>query len=837
MKKPSRICQRFGVILLGPLVVMLAVAAVLVSAASAPEPDRRGHVAGNDTVGIADARMVLQHIVGKLQLTPEQLLLADVNGDGEVTIADARLILQFIVDKIAGFPSLPDKTESSAGPTGPTDSAGSGSSTGAADSTDFTHSTNPTTDPTEPTESTGPRPPKENTIPIVEEQGGDDPKYEGRVYDGDEPWTDEEALNQGMFGRFLLRQEENPDLPFNVTCYVSKTRREISALLPAGTDLSGLVPVFTVRSGASVLLDGKTVTSGVTALDCRTTFKVAIWTGGELIEMTVRLWTSKGDPRLQGKAYIYEPGNDGEALNQGMFGKFLLRQEENPQLPYNVECYINKSGREISALLPAGIDITALVPVFTVPDGAAVTCGGKPVISGVTVLDFYDLFTLSVQKNGGAAVNMTVRVETLYTGLPSLSLVADDLQPINEKRPYRPVSFYVGGGDPELCPYAQPEPLYMRAEAKNRGASSRQQPKRQHNIKLANKASVLGMPKAKDWSMISNVYDKSLIRNALGQHLAGLAGIEFVMKQVQVDFWLNGKYMGTYTLSEKKEVDENRISLPEYYPGAAPGEIGYIVEVDHHSGDGQDGKWDTLYRPIGPGEFYRPYYNPVTEKIFFKPRQGQIMSIKYPQYDRLVEAKDMQPIQYICDRIEEALDALRERDWTRIDRFMDVRSFVKWYMVNEYMNNGDSGFNNSCFIYLKPGGKLCMGPVWDFDGSSGNNDNHNVEGRPDFLYNHGAAWFYMLFEHPRAREILKEEWAAFYPKIVNLTDWVDQQATMISRSARYNFQIWDVLNRPMGANLPEIIAANTHEKQITLLKNWLNTRRERMDPHIRALVV
>jgi len=67
-------------------------------------PPKYGHVSGGDTLGITDARLVLQHIVEKIQLTPEQQDIADVDGDQKVTINDARLILQRLVDKIDKFP-------------------------------------------------------------------------------------------------------------------------------------------------------------------------------------------------------------------------------------------------------------------------------------------------------------------------------------------------------------------------------------------------------------------------------------------------------------------------------------------------------------------------------------------------------------------------------------------------------------------------------------------------------------------------------------------------------------------------------------------------------------
>ncbi|MCL2488586.1 MAG: dockerin type I repeat-containing protein [Oscillospiraceae bacterium] len=64
-----------------------------------------GQVSGSGTLNITDARMLLQHLVGKALLTPEQQAIADVDGDENVTITDARLILQKLVGKIDKFPA------------------------------------------------------------------------------------------------------------------------------------------------------------------------------------------------------------------------------------------------------------------------------------------------------------------------------------------------------------------------------------------------------------------------------------------------------------------------------------------------------------------------------------------------------------------------------------------------------------------------------------------------------------------------------------------------------------------------------------------------------------
>ena len=69
-----------------------------------PDPVVYGDVNGSGGVDIGDARLVLQHLVGKIALTPEQFDRAAVREAGRVEISDARLILQFLVGKIQAFP-------------------------------------------------------------------------------------------------------------------------------------------------------------------------------------------------------------------------------------------------------------------------------------------------------------------------------------------------------------------------------------------------------------------------------------------------------------------------------------------------------------------------------------------------------------------------------------------------------------------------------------------------------------------------------------------------------------------------------------------------------------
>ncbi len=72
--------------------------------ASSGEP-AMGDVNGNGVVTVADAILVLRHIVDMSKLDSEQLKRADVNGDGAVNVGDVVLILRYIVKLIDKFPA------------------------------------------------------------------------------------------------------------------------------------------------------------------------------------------------------------------------------------------------------------------------------------------------------------------------------------------------------------------------------------------------------------------------------------------------------------------------------------------------------------------------------------------------------------------------------------------------------------------------------------------------------------------------------------------------------------------------------------------------------------
>ena len=62
----------------------------------------------------------------------------------------------------------------------------------------------------------------------------------------------------------------------------------------------------------------------------------------------------------------------------------------------------------------------------------------------------------------------------------------------------------------------------------------------------------------------------------------------------------------------------------------------------------------------------------------------------------------------------EAEKAAEIGDYKTVDDILDMESFVKYFLVNEFVVNPD-GYSTSFYLYRNKNGKIAAGPVWDFD--------------------------------------------------------------------------------------------------------------------------
>ncbi len=483
-----------------------------------------------------------------------------------------------------------------------------------------------------------------------------------------------------------------------------------------------------------------------------------------------------------GKAFLALSELEKKEAEKGAaeFAYFAFTKYDNPHLPFAFACY--DGGDTLTAMVPAGIDLSAMIPVFSYY-GDDVLMDGRPVVSQVTVLDLTQDVVLTLTPWEGESRTVTVHVEALDTGLPSVALTTENMQEIVKKEEYVNTTFYLGGGEMEV-------PMLVTSRAKGRGNSTWGHPKKSYTLKLDKKATLLGMSESKDWALVSNYEDKSLLRNIAAVYLAKGTGQAWVPDRRPVDLWYNGCYWGTYDLAEKVEVESDRVDIVEYMQGMATGQSGFLLEFDGHVGEVSDEQRAQWVRPLG--DSYDIFYDPATDELFMQvPHSHKWLTLKDPDYKDL-EHYTLQ-ILYIHQQVTRAVKALESGDYNRIADCFDIPSFCQWYLVEEFMNNTDSAFHSSCYMTLDAGGKFTMGPIWDFDRSSENCHYWNPEEKIDELYNQRSAWFYMLFAVPECREILKQEYEVFRKRLVTLPAYVESVADTLYASQEYNFIRWPIL--------------------------------------------
>lgn len=243
---------------------------------------------------------------------------------------------------------------------------------------------------------------------------------------------------------------------------------------------------------------------------------------------------------------------------------------------------------------------------------------------------------------------------------------------------------------------------------KKRGNSSMLYEKAQYLVKLVtesgeeNKVSILDMGADNEWILNGSMADKSMIRNYLAYKTAAQFmpfTPDYEICEVLIKSGNTYKYNGVYLLGENVSQGEHRVNVQDFKASSAVNS--FILRRDRY--DEQDIMLDTYATRD-------PKINPSNRKTFL----GMI----YPGKKIANQAV----IDYVNQEISTIEKVLYSDDFeifSTYKRYIDVDSFVDYFIINEFFGSYDSG-NYSTYMYRDVGQKLKMGPVWDYDGTMDN---------------------------------------------------------------------------------------------------------------------
>ena len=423
-----------------------------------------------------------------------------------------------------------------------------------------------------------------------------------------------------------------------------------------------------------------------------------------------------------------------------------------------------------------------LIPRFLF-EGSRVEADGKTIESGRSAVDFSHPVKLSVEASGGSKKWYTVKIQT-FTGLPVLWLTTMNHQAVTSKEEY--VNGHLRLFD-DLCEFSEDRVTECDLQVKGRGNTNWQMPKKPYRLKLGEKKNLLGMGKDKSWVLQTNYLDQTMLRTATAFFLGYKSNLDYTPKYRFVELMLNGRYNGTYQLIEKLKISKERVNV---------GDDGFLLEIDENFKDG-----DVAFRTD------HLLYAPINIK---EPDDISIGDDNYLYVERFVKEFEQA---LFSDDFKDPIIGYR--------KYIDVPSFVDWYIIEDLFGNCDASLRTSCYIHLKRGGKLIMGPLWDFDlclGSDGLEvDRFNVM---------KSTWFSRLLEDPYFIDMAINRLGYFYSIRNDIYSEIDKNATYLKYAVVENNNKWPTwYNYPFeGFKDTSLEIWGSYQNEVQNMKNWLDRR-------------
>lgn len=521
-------------------------------------------------------------------------------------------------------------------------------------------------------------------------------------------------------------------------------------------DLKSLIAVFEYN-GKSITIDGVEQESGVTSNDYSQPLVFTVEAeDGSKQQYTVEI----------------------ALKDTGVLSAFRFLKKNNAFLTADVSSSIG----EESIIPLVTFSQSELIPTFTT-NAVKVLVGEVEQKSGMTKNDFSSPVVYQFIMRNGETFQYTVKAEFLLSAIPELTITTTDpsIAEIPSKDYYLEGTLAVNGRGGY-------EDYTGKTEVKGRGNSTWGYPKKPYRLKLNKKAEICGLGKAKNYVLLANHLDPTLMLNSVAFKIGRLLGLPFTNHAIPVDVVLNGIYKGSYLLTEQIEVKENRVDLDE--------NNSVMWELDSYWDDEPKFKSTAFNLPVmvkDPDltteqfEYWKKDFNAFTTQFAKEPLEGN----------------------------------------SYVD-MIDIESVAKFLITFNLVHNMEINHPKSVFLHKEGNGKYVMGPIWDFDwaydyeGTSNHFGRYNTPLFSSSMNGVGTAFFQRFLQDSRVKAIYKRTWQDFKNnKLDALLQYVDDYAVMLKPSVERNSELWE--------------NTRSFDTKVKELKTWLRNRADYIDSEVSKL--
>jgi len=413
-----------------------------------------------------------------------------------------------------------------------------------------------------------------------------------------------------------------------------------------------------------------------------------------------------------------------------------------------------------------------------------------------------------------------------------------------------------------------------KIKIETRGSSSHRFPKKSYSFDTRDTAdnetdiTLLGLPPENDWVLYAPYDDKSLMRDVIAYKIARDMG-RYAPRTIFAELILNSDYQGIYVLEEKIKCSPHRVDIAKITPADTAGDAltgGYILKIDRADDDkaSREAKTKTLLRIMGtmtkskllgikrkepvtvkkkPQERRKHY---IVSPYLPKEAVWQRIEFRYSHPDP--ENLTPQQIQYMQNFMYEAESSLIRSDFTNPDsgcrKYFDTASMIDFFIASEVTRNVDA-YRLSTYFYKdrdSRGGKINMGPLWDFNISMGNANYCEGDLSEGWAYRFNSYcgsnahlvpfWWERLLEDSMFKNELKCRWKYLRQSTLStasLVGAVDSVAALVDNAQQRNFKRWQILGTYVW---PNKYIFSTYKEETDFLKQWLTERLKWLDQNM-----
>ena len=374
--------------------------------------------------------------------------------------------------------------------------------------------------------------------------------------------------------------------------------------------------------------------------------------------------------------------------------------------------------------------------------------------------------------------------------LPKITIETEDIKEIDSKENYIDGTFKFVSNDYDFDDFENP--IVIRG----RGNSTWQMPKKSYQFKFDEKFSLFNLPEDKKWITLANYSDKTMLRNALAFELGYMSVLEWTPEFHFAELEINGNEKGLYQFMDKVETGKsNRVKIGD----------GFLLEVDQLDRIDDD-------------------------DISFWTDKKLLFVVKDPDLEW--GSAELEEIKSYVIQTENVLYSEEFSDPVNgYSKYIDVDTFVDWYLINEISKNNDAIFFSSVYMNYVSGGKLKMGPIWDFDIAFGN-INYNNNDKIDGFWVKNALWIERLFQDKFFVEKVKSRYNYFYKNKNTILNKSKFYSSQIENARINNESIWKILGRYVW---PNNVTYSSFEEEQDYLEKWISDRMDWLNVEINKL--